>query len=330
MSLKIKPITDAYKEELLYIQKRFSGEIKSVKLPWNSWNKIYMDGWEWGWIITIAGMSGSGKTAIWNILESAFFEQNPDEEFEILSFNFEMLARRLIGRKISGELGKSLKKIYSADSSGNLTPEELAYIADSLKSRTTNYPIHYVELPGTPKQIGDTILNFIRKNLEGSRKGLIVGLDHATLVRRAAGFDERTTLIELMSMFNEMKKIFPKSIFVILSQLNRNIEATERKSTYGASKALHYPQKSDIFGSDALFQFSDAVIVPHRPEQLGLTKYGINDLPTKDLIYCHHMKNRDGQPVITRLKNNLEFNKLTELDERVNEGDINLYGPSNG
>lgn len=324
MSLKYKSVSKVYEESINYIERRYTGDVKSLKLPWETWNESYMNGWEWGWIVTIPAMSGTGKTSAWNMLETELFDLNPDEEFEVLSFNFEMLASRLVSRKISTAVGKTLRQIYSADTEHNLTKEELDFIKSDLKQRSIKHPIHYVELPGSPKDIADTILQFIKTRLAGTSKGLIVSLDHATLVKQSPGFNERGTLMELMSVFNEMKKRFPKSLYVVLSQLNRKIESYDRRQASGPYKFLHYPQRGDIFGSEALFQFSDAVIVLHRPELLGLQKYGPGDLPVGELVYCHHLKNRDGVPKITALTNKLAMNRLE--DYRLStDGSIKKY-----
>jgi replicative DNA helicase len=116
-----------------------------------------------------------------------------------------------------------------------------------------------------------------------------------------------------MACFNELKKKYPNMLFILLSQLNRNIEKEERKKAYGPERTLHFPQKSDIFGSESLYQFSDAVIVFHRPELLGLQTYGTKAYPTKDLVYCHHLKARDGLPKVTRFENKLNINQLKEI-----------------
>ena len=112
--MKIKSIKEAYSEALDYIKKRQSGELKSIKTPWNKFNSVYMNGLEWGWIITLAGMSGSGKTAFLNLLETSFDEFNKDHEIHVLNFNFEMQAYRLMTRKISRKINKSVKQIYSS------------------------------------------------------------------------------------------------------------------------------------------------------------------------------------------------------------------------
>lgn len=311
--LAVKTISEAYQEELQYIKGRFSGEIKSAKTPWKTWNEIYTDGFEWGWIVTIAGLSGSGKTALLNILETQIFECNKEQEIAVLSFNFEMMARRLVGRKISGILKKSVKQLYSADIENNISPEEIALLEDRVQEDLTKYDISYVEIPGNVVEIAMAAEKFmIEKREKNPNIKVMITLDHSILVKKLKG-SERDTLTELMSCFNELKKKYPNMLFVVLSQLNRNIEKEERKKAYGPERILHYPQKSDIFGSEALYQFSDAVIVFHRPELLGLQQYGIKGLPTKDMIYCHHLKARDGTPKITRFENKLNINTLRDI-----------------
>ena len=79
-SSKILPylsLEEAARKELRYIKGRMTNEIKSIKTPWKKFNKAGMNGLEWGSIVTIAGMSGSGKTAILNELETGLFELNP-------------------------------------------------------------------------------------------------------------------------------------------------------------------------------------------------------------------------------------------------------------
>jgi replicative DNA helicase len=73
-------------------------------------------------------------------------------------------------------------------------------------------------------------------------------------------------------MFIDLKKK-GKTTIIQLSQMNRNIEAMDRLQ----NPALHFPQRSDVSSSDAIFQASDYVICIHRPETLGLrTFYGVN------------------------------------------------------
>ena len=85
-------ISKASNAALRYIDGRRKGEIKSLITPWKKFNRISMGGIEWQTITTIAGMSGSGKTAILGQLETGLKDLNQTDDFAILSFNFEMLS----------------------------------------------------------------------------------------------------------------------------------------------------------------------------------------------------------------------------------------------
>ena len=97
---------------------------------------------------------------------------------------------------------------------------------------------------------------------------------------------------------------------VIVSQLNRGIENVDRIQ----NKNLHYPQKSDVFGADALYQYSDIFLVTHRPEMLNLRAYGPSDLEVKDVVYWHFLKLREGEPFIAKMRNNLKYNQILDFD----------------
>jgi replicative DNA helicase len=269
-----------------------------------------MNGIEWGSIITVAGMSGSGKTAILNELETGLFEKNPDEKFAVLSFNFEMAARRLIGRKISKAMNFTVKQMYNADLEQphrNFTIDNYNQAVKFLQT-IKNVPVSYVDIPGTVREIVNTIEHFamIPENLE---RGILVTLDHSILVKK---FGEQSTLqvlYELAAAFNELKKKI-KASFIIVSQLNRGIENVERIQ----NKNLHFPMKSDVFGADALYQYSDVFMITHRPDMLKLDTYGPEDWTVKDLIYWHYLKVRDGDPLVAKMKNLLKYNQVLDFD----------------
>jgi intein/homing endonuclease len=231
----------------------------------------------------------SGKTAILNEMETGLFSLNPKENFAVLSFNFEMIARRLVGRKISKDLNITVKQMYNADlenKSTNITAQQYDKAVEYSKT-IKDAPVYYVDMPGTVKEIENTI-EYFGVHYEPTReKGLLVSLDHSILVKKFGEQNQLETLYELAGMFNSMKKKI-KSSYVIISQLNRGIENTDRIQ----NKNLHYPQKSDVFGADALYQYSDVFMVTHRPEMLNLRAYGPDDLDVKDTIYWHYLKER--------------------------------------
>ena len=175
-----------------------------------------MDGIEWNTIHTIAGMSGSGKTAIINQLETELFKLNPDEDFAVLSFNFEMLARQLVSRKLSNELDMTTRQLHSGIEGYNLYDAQF-YKVLAAQTEFNKLPIWYVEMPGTVEMIKNTIEKFISEDFNTDR-GVVVMLDHTILVRGKQGEMERMVLVELMIMANSLKKQH-KVAFVFLSQI---------------------------------------------------------------------------------------------------------------
>jgi len=304
-------VEEASKEIIKYIDGRRKGDIVSLKTPWRKFNEACMGGIEWNTITTIAGMSGSGKSAIVNELETGLFDLNPNEDFSVLNFNFEMLAMKIIGRKLSKELKLSTSQLYSGEKDYVLDDETYNRALSIAKNKISKYDIHYVDKPGNVEQIKNTILSFClsrNNNGKNSEHGTIVTLDHALLVNGKSSELERRILFDLMIMMNSLKKSL-KISFVLLSQLNRKIEESERITT----PDLNYPRKSDIFGADAMYQFSDVVLVTHNPKQLGIKFYGPEKLITDNRIFWHFLKIREGEPFIAIMKDNLKYNEVKDL-----------------
>lgn len=312
MSSSFVSIKKAASQELNYMKGRMEGNIQSLRTPWKKFNAASMNGIEWGTITTIAGMSGSGKTAVLNQCETALFELNKQQNFAVLSFNFEMIARRLVGRKISRQLNKPLKSLYSAEAlnpKDNLTEEDYRKAVEYC-NYLSDLPITYVDIPKNPQQIKEIIINFNQLPENQARK-ILVTLDHSILVKKRGAKNELETLYELGEIFTELKKLIDVS-FIVLSQLNRNIESVERRE----NKRLHYPVKSDVFGADALYQHSDIFLVTHRPEMLNLRHYGPEEKEVRDMIYWHFLKCRDGDPLIAKMKNELKYNRVVDYEEQ--------------
>lgn len=307
-SLTYKHISHSTDEILSYIDNRRKGIVKSLKTRWDKFNKVCMGGIEPNVIISIAGISGSGKSSFVNSLESDLIDMNPAEDIVVLSFNFEMLSSRQVGRKLSYKLTKTTAELYSSSPAGDeLTDKDYNRILEESK-QIKQYPIYYVDSPGTVDEIRETILQFSALP-HVKDKWLVVILDHTLLTKGKSGESEREILIQLQRLFMEIKK-YGKNTIIQLSQMNREIEDKERIN----NPSLHFPSRRDIFGSDSLFQASDYVIVIHRPELLGIKSYGINNWPVKDKIYMHILKNREGEPKILSFINNLKYNRIDEFN----------------
>ena len=300
-TLPFKSISEVADESLEYIRKRKDKTIVPLKTRWNKFNKVCCGGIEPNMIVTIAGGSGSGKSAFANTLETDLIDLNPDQEIVILSFSYEMLSYRQVGRKLSNKLRKTTAELYSSDQSlSNTEFNKIEEVADKIKK----YPIYYIDTPGTVENMEKTIDYFHENIAKG--KWLIVILDHALLVE-GQGESERGTIVDLQKMFIRKKKLSNTSIIQI-SQMNRNIEQPDRIN----NPSMHYPMRSDLAASDAIFQASDYVTALSRPELLNITAYGIDRLPVKDKVYLHFLKVRDGEPFILEFENELKYGNLVE------------------
>lgn len=221
----------------------------------------------------------------------------------VLTFSLEMVGFRQIGRTLSNKLRKTTSDLYSSNKNlDDDTYQKVVNVSNQLK----NYPIYFVDSPGTPEQVRQTILNFYKNNIENKNKYFIIIYDHALLTKRVGTSLE--TLSELQEVFIEIKKL-PLTTIIQLSQLNRNIESPERIN----NPLAHYPMRSDLSSSDSIFQASDYVLVIHRPEILNIHEYGPDRLPTSDKVYIHILKNRDaGKPCILEFENDLMYNNIIE------------------
>jgi replicative DNA helicase len=307
MALPYIHIADAADEIISYMDKRRTGKIKSLKTRWERFNNTCMGGIEPNSIYTFAGISGSGKSSFLNSLESDLFDCNPDVEFVVLSFNFEMLSSRQVGRKLSSKMSKTTQELYSGTTHDRLSNEDLDAAKEAVK-KIKKLPIYYVDLPGNVDDIRETILEFSKLEFV-KNKWLIITLDHTLLTKGKSGEKEREILANLQYMFMEIKK-FGRNTIIQLSQMNREIESTDRLN----NPSMHFPTRRDIFGGESVFQASDYVIVLHRPELLLLKTYGPANWLVANRVYMHFLKNREGELKVLTFTNNLKYNKIDDFD----------------
>lgn len=225
-------------------------------------------------IFTIAGISGSGKSSVANMLVMDLIDLNPDQDIVVLYFSLEMVDYRNVGRVISNKTKKTVSELYS--SVETLSDEDLLK-AESAAETIKKYNIYFVDKACNVEEIGNTIDYF--HNTVANGRWLIVVLDHVLLVNGEGG--ERSTIVDLQKMFIQKKKLSNTSI-IQLSQMNRNIESPDRIN----NPSTHFPMRSDLSASDAIFQASDFVIAVHRPEILNLAIYGVRRLPVKIRFIC--------------------------------------------
>lgn len=290
-------------EAINYIAGRREHKVVSLKTRWKKFNKQCMGGIEPNTVYTIAGISGTGKSSFVNLMTTDLIDLNPTEDIIILNFSLEMVGFRQVGRTLSSKLRKTTSTLYSSETDlDDETFKKVVAVSNQLKE----YPIYFVDNPGTPMQTEQIIKSFYETYVKGTNKHFIVIYDHTLLTKQTGSVIETTS--DLERVFIQAKK-YPLTSIIQIAQMNRNIESSERIN----NPLGHYPMRSDLSSSDAMFQASDYVLVMQRPELLNIQEYGPNHLPTQNKIYMHMLKNRDaGKPCILEFENDLMFNNLVE------------------
>jgi replicative DNA helicase len=313
---KWKTQKEAFVESLSYLEGRKKGKITSIKTPWQSFNNATTDGIEWHSTTVIGARPATGKTLIKDLLVNGAFKLNPLMNFRVLEFQFEMLGKNSAIREYSGHLQKSYKYLCSAD--GHLTDEDFekcrVYAKDKLK-----YPIDVVEEPCNMIEFREIVQEYMNLhssvNEEGKRlyKNTIITLDHSLLLKRSPGekdkFDMLYTLGETLTA---LKRKYPIA-FIVLSQLNRSIDAPERNED---GKYGNFILESDIMGADALLQHADTLIGLNRPgkqkiKYYGVERYIVDGDPT--ILAMHFIKCRNGETGVAFFKTAFEQMTIHEM-----------------
>ena len=299
----IRPMSVVAQEAVNYIAGRREHNITSLKTRWIKFNKQCMGGIEPNTVYTIAGISGSGKSSMANLIQTDIIDLNPNEDVIVLTFSLEMVGFRQVGRTLSNKLRRTTSTLYSSETDlDESTFKDVVNVSNQLKK----YPVYFVDNPGTPTQVNNIIRWFYDKYVKDTNKHFVIIYDHALLTKQEGSTIE--TISELERIFIQAKKL-PLTSVIQLAQMNRNIEQPERIN----NPLSHYPMRSDLSSSDSIFQASDYVLVIHRPEILNIQEYGPNHLPVNNKVYLHMLKNRDaGKPCILEFENDLMYNNLIE------------------
>lgn len=321
-----------FQDSLKYLQGRMKGEIKSLRTPWNRFNDAGVDGIEWHSTVVIGGRPASGKTAIKDQIVREAFRLNPGENFRALEFSLEMLARVSAIREYSSATGKSYKALCSADKGEPFTQEDLgkcfAYAKEKVK-----YPIDIIEEPCTVTEFKQYIEQYMEEHsitqlvrqteeIDGvtvdkdvsvkTYTKTIISLDHSLLLKKEAfEKDKYDTLYSLGEALTALKRKYP-IIFLILTQLNRNVDDPSRAED---GKYGNYILESDIFGADALLQHADMVIGINRPGLRKIRFFGPERymIDNENIMVMHFLKCRNGDTRMSFFKAEFDKMKIMEI-----------------
>jgi replicative DNA helicase len=318
-----KDSREGHIDAIKYLIDRQQGTINSIRTPWHKVNEATVDGLEWNTINVIAGRPGTGKTAIKDQIIRESFKLNPKEKFRVLEFQLEMLARTSAIREYSSVIGKTYKQMCSAD--GILSKEDIEKCRLHARIKVLD-PVDVVETAPNVTEFEEIIDNYMedyhyyqdviqKDNTTVSTKfyrKTIITLDHSILLKKGAKEKDKTEMLQnLGECLTKLKKKYP-IIFIILSQLNRNIDSPERNED---GKYGNYILASDIFGGDALLMHADVVIGLNIPGKQNIHFYGPERymITDKSTLIMHFIKCRNGEVQIGFFQEKFSEMKIIEI-----------------
>lgn len=319
----MRHISDAYLRARQEIIDRKAGKIRPLSTGWSNLDKA-IGGIEWGRIYVIAGLSGTGKSTMLEQLKRNIFEYNSNtSNIKILSFDFEMLPEDQLIRAASSATGISHGDILSYWS--KLDDVDLSRV-DSYMNKISKYPIYIVDTSMDPTTLARAIEQFIES--QDKNDSIIVTIDNLSFID---GPDDKSaidaTMKKLVALKKKYAEIGRKVSFIVISQLNRNLEEDSRIF----NPSLHYPTKRDIYATSAIYFSADVIIITHKPavipgmgDYYGPPKKGFiqglpvyNPLrPEQAMIYWHIIKQRFGQNGILMMVDNLDRGRIDQFNPK--------------
>lgn len=289
-------VNNAVKQLLKYQ----SGEDTPVKTRYQHFNENLLGGIFKNMMIIIAGISGSGKTYVLQQIEQDFLDKNLNtdaDDYILLRCNWEMTVFRLLLRRLSKGLKKSMKYILF-----NKPDDESLIKFKEITNKERSSNIFYLEEPTTPGVWYENVKAFLEQHKKS--KHILITVDHIALVRDNG--NKKKAMDELVEYANSLKKEYKNVSFILISQLNRDIENR-------VDPRFAPPKRSDLYNSDTMFHIGDLVLVIHNPFRLGIHKYMVvrpKDYPylqdymystdtkttnfiTENVIFWHYLKIRE-------------------------------------
>ena len=264
-------------------------------------------------IITLVGISGSGKSFVLQQIEEDIFNRDLNsncDDYVLLRANWEMSVFKLLIRKLKRSLNRSVKSILFNETKAE-DVEKFKKVCDEERSGN----IYYLEDPCDPKTFYETAKAFLTEHKK--KKQVVITIDHIALVRDILG-NKKKSMDDLVEYINSLKKEFSNVSFIILSQMNREIEGR-------SDVRFLAPQRGDIYNSDTMYHISDIVLAIHNPYKLRHEKYMLVN-PDRYSYLTEHMENSANKTTNFKTFNRLfwHYMKLREVNDDNEVQDIHI------
>lgn len=282
--MNIKPLKEIANRAKALLKKYQSGELTPVRTG-RPWLDEIFGGLMPMEIVTIAGMSGGGKSFELQRIKNFVMDKknNPNaDNFVWLSNSLEMRFISNIIRDLNISLKKSKKKILTE----NFTEEEKSLVNDYF-ANSTDKRFFINEESVIPEVFESGMRAFLSQHTD--KEAVFIDIDHIALNRDKNG-NKKATVDEITEIINRLKKEFPNTFWIVLSQLNRNILERIREKD---SQAM--PNRGDVFQSDSMFFISDYLYVCHNPHRLGINQFSRVNRDIYDYLERHFIEESKGK-----------------------------------
>lgn len=280
-----------------FVDKSRKGERIVFPTKFPRLNKQLMGGFQPGKMYVVAGRPGSGKSQFSNqlLFDTLDVAVEQGKKVAVIYWSFEMPGEQQMLRIASGDCGVGVYDLISDKSS--VSYKEFVETINKYSS----YNVVFKNIPETIVFFKNMITRFCEDRKDYT---LINVVDHTRLFK-GGNKDEIQRLADVANMLMDAQASY-KTITVVLSQLNKNIESNDR------AKEQYQPQLTDLFGSDSLSQNTHVCMMLNRP----LDMYGIEEEycgeSTQNLMAVHITKNRDGYLGLIPFDTHYPSFKITE------------------
>lgn len=214
-------------------------------------------------VITIVATSFGGKSTELENLKADIMniDINPNaNQYVWLSHSLEMSPVSTALRDIRKELKKSFKDILQEE----FSEEEKNKVNDYYKEKKDGrFFVNYEA--STPDEFFKDVTQFLEEHKD--KEAVFIDVDHAALMKSSQD-GKKSAIDGLGEHINTLKLKFKNAYFIILSQLNRNLDARIQEKS-NMMRIL----RSDIYQSDTLFHLSDYLYGLQNAYWLGVEQY---------------------------------------------------------